>query len=316
MIQRRSFSLLRRLACVTAALGAFTVAMPASATVYTLGFDFTAPNSSSEKTTTGSIVFTSTNSNLTATVTAWNVTPKTVNNVTSYTLTQATLGWYEGGLGVISTANDNLTTGGQSCGVGSCNTHQIDNMGSTANSVSYDFLQISFSASGAAVPVTLGSLGLNAFGSYNAALNSNTLVLDDDFSYGKGNGSLANNTTLQTLTGLFQTNVGSNQAYGGSSNTSCQDTNGDGVCANNFALSSSGSATAATASQNWYLAASIGSNYGGDGIVDGFKLASANVYYVPGAVPEPGTWVMMLIGFGAIGMSMRRRAGETIAIFD
>lgn len=28
---------------------------------------------------------------------------------------------------------------------------------------------------------------------------------------------------------------------------------------------------------------------------------------VPGAVPEPGTWAMMLIGFGAIGYSMRRR---------
>lgn len=28
-----------------------------------------------------------------------------------------------------------------------------------------------------------------------------------------------------------------------------------------------------------------------------------------GAVPEPGTWAMMLIGFGAIGMSTRRRRG-------
>jgi hypothetical protein len=25
------------------------------------------------------------------------------------------------------------------------------------------------------------------------------------------------------------------------------------------------------------------------------------------AVPEPGTWAMMLLGFGAIGFSMRRR---------
>lgn len=28
---------------------------------------------------------------------------------------------------------------------------------------------------------------------------------------------------------------------------------------------------------------------------------------IPGAVPEPSTWAMMLIGFGAIGASMRRR---------
>ena len=27
---------------------------------------------------------------------------------------------------------------------------------------------------------------------------------------------------------------------------------------------------------------------------------------VPGAVPEPGTWAMMLLGFGAMGMALRR----------
>lgn len=28
---------------------------------------------------------------------------------------------------------------------------------------------------------------------------------------------------------------------------------------------------------------------------------------IPAAVPEPGTWALMLLGFGAIGVSMRRR---------
>jgi hypothetical protein len=28
---------------------------------------------------------------------------------------------------------------------------------------------------------------------------------------------------------------------------------------------------------------------------------------IPGAVPEPATWLMMLGGFGAIGGTMRRR---------
>ena len=27
----------------------------------------------------------------------------------------------------------------------------------------------------------------------------------------------------------------------------------------------------------------------------------------PGSVPEPATWAMMLLGFGGIGMAMRRR---------
>ena len=37
---------------------------------------------------------------------------------------------------------------------------------------------------------------------------------------------------------------------------------------------------------------------------------------VPGGVPEPGTWAMMLLGFGGIGYSMRsrRRRGTTLQI--
>lgn len=36
-----------------------------------------------------------------------------------------------------------------------------------------------------------------------------------------------------------------------------------------------------------------------------FQGASGGLI-VPGAVPEPGTWAMMLLGFGAIGMTIRR----------
>ncbi len=38
----------------------------------------------------------------------------------------------------------------------------------------------------------------------------------------------------------------------------------------------------------------------------GTALVLSNV----GAVPEPGTWALMLIGFGAVGVSMRRRRSE------
>ena len=38
-------------------------------------------------------------------------------------------------------------------------------------------------------------------------------------------------------------------------------------------------------------------------LADNFTFSSGNI----GAVPEPATWAMMLIGFGAIGVSMRRR---------
>jgi len=43
---------------------------------------------------------------------------------------------------------------------------------------------------------------------------------------------------------------------------------------------------------------------------DGFKLKSITVNT---AVPEPGTWAMMLFGFGAVGYSLRRRKPLTIA---
>lgn len=42
------------------------------------------------------------------------------------------------------------------------------------------------------------------------------------------------------------------------------------------------------------------------GIIDGSTL-TGRTFQPTGAVPEPGTWAMMLIGFGAMGVSMRRR---------
>jgi hypothetical protein len=36
-------------------------------------------------------------------------------------------------------------------------------------------------------------------------------------------------------------------------------------------------------------------------------FSNAVLYRSTGAVPEPATWAMMLLGFGAIGVSMRRR---------
>lgn len=40
----------------------------------------------------------------------------------------------------------------------------------------------------------------------------------------------------------------------------------------------------------------------GDGIVNSYLLLDA-----AGAVPEPGTWMLMLLGLGAVGFSLRRR---------
>jgi len=39
---------------------------------------------------------------------------------------------------------------------------------------------------------------------------------------------------------------------------------------------------------------------------------SGTLAFASNAVPEPGTWAMMLLGFGAVGFAMRRRAPKAL----
>lgn len=59
-----------------------------------------------------------------------------------------------------------------------------------------------------------------------------------------------------------------------------------------------------TAASVWLIGAGRGT-----GSNDSFKLSSVNV---TGAVPEPATWAMMLVGFGGIGFAMRRRKSRGV----
>jgi hypothetical protein len=58
----------------------------------------------------------------------------------------------------------------------------------------------------------------------------------------------------------------------------------------------------------WLIGAANSSVSAIDNYSDGFKLASITVN---GAVPEPSTWAMMLLGLGAMGMTVRRRRLRT-----
>jgi hypothetical protein len=52
------------------------------------------------------------------------------------------------------------------------------------------------------------------------------------------------------------------------------------------------------------------------GLYSGSYSGTLNVQPVRGAVPEPGTWAMMLLGFGAIGMATRRRGTKNARLLQ
>jgi hypothetical protein len=45
----------------------------------------------------------------------------------------------------------------------------------------------------------------------------------------------------------------------------------------------------------------------GTSLAAGTVVGNARINAVTAAVPEPGTWAMMLLGFGAVGLTLRRR---------
>ena len=47
--------------------------------------------------------------------------------------------------------------------------------------------------------------------------------------------------------------------------------------------------------------------FGGNGSYQSFSPSSFTIAAAMGAVPEPGTWAMMLTGFGLVGVLLRRR---------
>ena len=63
---------------------------------------------------------------------------------------------------------------------------------------------------------------------------------------------------------------------------------------------------------NYVLAFGV-TNWSDTAFDSGMAFSGITVAGVPvdNAVPEPGTWAMMLLGFGAVGFAMRRRRGAT-----
>lgn len=162
---------------------------------------------------------------------------------------------------------------------GDNNYHQIDNAGGYT-----DFIMLQFSRD-----VQLTSATLNVFGIKNP-YGSGTST-DSDLSF----------LNLGALTGdPSQWNSSINPASMIKDASLWSASNGTG--SRTAQLSANGF------SQVWLISAAMLPTNDRD---DGFKLASIIVKTTP-SVPEPATWAMLIVGFGAIGASLRRRRNADV----
>lgn len=176
-------------------------------------------------------------------VTGWSVN-------SSGLIQRASLGRWDGGLGVIYGSNDN--------------SHTVDNSGRV------DFVIFQFSQA-----IDLNRILLSAYGDTDATLR-----------YGNVGGTWNANPGLHNtvFANLLARTPSSFGAPGGNS-TGWRNVN-------------VGNATA-----NWWVISAASPNP--DRYADYFKIKALD--FTASAVPEPSTWMMMILGVGVIGATIRRR---------
>ncbi|WP_241491904.1 PEPxxWA-CTERM sorting domain-containing protein [Sphingomonas endophytica] len=166
---------------------------------------------------------------------------------------------------------------------GGSGTHTIDNAGTNK----YDFLLLQFSA-----PVKLTQIVTTAF-RITTDLTSYYNSGDSDATVGYGTTTNAWNNTLNY--------DGKNWSVLSSALTRIAV----------YDSASGGTVSGGAASNMWMVSAMLNNP---DGRIDSFKLGGLSATTVGGAVPEPATWLTMILGFGVVGAALRRRrGGRTIA---
>ncbi len=154
-------------------------------------------------------------------------------------------------------------------------------------------VNISLYGSGVSGPAVTGSFGTPQLG------NSPT------GDYPTSTGILFNFTTpVNSLSFTFdnfgQNDVSFEQAFAGVTSVDLQNIGGAG-CANGCTVTVAGSNITSFVVDNGFNGSRS------------WEFGIGSVTFTPGAVPEPATWAMMLVGMGAIGFAMRRRASVAIS---
>ncbi|WP_114226517.1 MULTISPECIES: PEPxxWA-CTERM sorting domain-containing protein [Sphingomonas] len=154
---------------------------------------------------------------------------------------------------------------------------------------------IAFTAGSASTAVTLSGYDVPSFSSftniYLYAAGSTTNLLGTHFSFTPAAcGSLANE-------------------FGGST-TGTNNLSFGGTCTGSYDSFAQTIATIAGASYTL----GFNANFSGGGESAGNAGLRADVSNAVAAVPEPGTWALMILGFGAVGYGMRRRRATTTSV--
>lgn len=207
-------------------------------------------------------------------VTAWS----TAGTSNLSEVKKGTVQAYSNGLGVTSFGE-----------LGSSPSHTIDNKGNK------DFLIFQFDQ-----PVELNSAKFTTYNMGSSLTDGDATIAYGNTATNWNNDLLAGTSTYSQLSLVFGNSFEASNVAAKSNQTSLIRQLNDGNKIGNSWLIGS-----AFVNPNMDGCKSWSSNT----CFDGFKLS--NISVIAGAVPEPSSWLMMIMGFGFVGYSLRRRRFHT-----
>lgn len=161
----------------------------------------------------------------------------------------------------------------------------------------------SSSSSGGDTGSTGGSTGSTGGGSGSSGSTGGSTGGDGSTSSG-GSASSGSSSGGASSTGGDNTSTGSTGSTGSSGSTGSTSTSSGSTGSTSSTSSTSSGSSGDVSSTGGFSSTSTGSSTGGTTSTGGSGSSGGTT---PGPVPEPGTWLMMIAGFGLIGAMLRRR---------